>query len=114
MCGKNCILQNMTDKENILSHIRQSVKAIEPESEIILYGSRARGEEKEESDWDVLILVPYPAGIKEEQQFRHKLFEVELQFGQAISTLVKSKNEWEGKFRVTPLYQNIAQEGIAI
>ncbi len=104
----------MTTKENILSHIKQSVRAIESESEIILYGSRARGDEQDDSDWDVLILVPYPAGIKEEQRFRHKLFEVELQFGQAISTLVKSKNEWEGKFRVTPLYQNIAREGIAI
>jgi len=77
------------------------VRSLEPESEIILYGSRARGDEREDSDWDLLILVPYPADLKEEQRFWHKLFDLELQFGQAISTLVKSKKDWEGKFRVT-------------
>ena len=67
------------------------MRSLEPESEIILYGSRARGDEREDSDWDLLILVPYPADLKEEQRFWHKLFDLELQFGQAISTLVKSK-----------------------
>ena len=104
----------MEKDQKILLQIKKSVKEIEPKSEIILYGSRARGDEREDSDWDLLILVPYAAGIREEQKFRHKLFEVELQFGQAISTLVKSKEEWEGKFQITPLYQNIKQEGIVI
>ncbi len=102
----------MDQNQQILLQIKRFIKEVEPESEIILYGSRARGEEKEESDWDILILVPYKAGIKEEQKFRHKLFDLELLFGEAISTLVKSKKEWEGKFRVTPLYNNIKQEGI--
>lgn len=104
----------MEKDQKILLQIKKSVKEIEPKSEIILYGSRARGDEREDSDWDLLILVPYAAGIREEQKFRHKLFEVELQYGQAISTLVKSKEEWEGKFQITPLYQNIKQEGIVI
>jgi predicted nucleotidyltransferase len=104
----------MKSNENILLQIKKSVKEIEPESEIILFGSRARGDEREDSDWDLLILVPYEAGLKEEQQFRHKLFDLELEFGQAISTLVKSKKEWESKYRITPLCQNILQEGIAI
>jgi len=101
-------------RKQILFQIKKSVKEIEPKSEIILYGSRARGDERQDSDWDLLILVPYPAGIKEEQKFRHKLFDVELKFGQAISTLVKYKNEWENKFTITPLYQNISQEGITL
>ena len=104
----------METKEKILKHIKDSIEELEPKSEVILFGSRARGDEREDSDWDLLILVPYHAGIKEEQKFRHKLFEIELQFGQAISTLVKSKKEWEGRFRFTPLYQNIRKEGIII
>ena len=104
----------MKDKSEILHLIKKSVKELEPNSEIILYGSRARGDEREDSDWDVLILVPYSSDLKEEQKFRHKLFDLELQFGQAISTLVKSKKEWESKFQMTPLYQNIRQEGITL
>lgn len=101
-------------KNKILQQIKKTVRAVEPESEIILYGSRARGDEREDSDWDLLILIPYSADLKEEQKFRHKLFDLEVQFGQAISTLVKSKKDWEGKFRVTPLYQNIAREGVRL
>jgi len=104
----------LKERKKILSQIKKSVKEIEPKSEIILYGSRARGDERQDSDWDLLILVPYPAGIKEEQKFRHKLFDIEIMFGQAISILVKYKNEWESKFRFTPLYQNITQEGITL
>lgn len=104
----------MFDKEVILSHIKKVIKAIEPNSEIILFGSRARWEERDDSDWDVLILVPYAVGIKEERKFRHKLFNLELQFGQAISTHVKSKVEWENRVKITPLYQNILREGVRI
>ncbi|HHJ51165.1 MAG TPA: nucleotidyltransferase domain-containing protein [Phaeodactylibacter sp.] len=104
----------MKRKPEILIRIKKAIKEIEPRADVVLYGSRARGDEKQESDWDLLILVPYPAGIKEEQKFRHKLFELELEFGQAISTLVKSKKEWETRFRVTPLYENILKEGIKV
>lgn len=104
----------MKQKAEILYQIKKSVQEVEPQSEIILYGSRARGDEKEDSDWDLLILLPYVTDLKEEQKFRHKLFYLELQFGQSISTLVKSKKEWENKFNFTPLYQSILQEGIRL
>ena len=38
----------MKRKEEILTKIKESVQMIEPESEIILFGSRARGDEKED------------------------------------------------------------------
>ena len=104
----------MDNQKDFLLQIKSSIKELEPLSEIILFGSRARGEQRADSDWDLLILVPYLAGLKEEQKFRHKLFDLELQFGQSISTLVKSKKEWETKFRITPLYQSILQEGVSV
>jgi uncharacterized protein len=104
----------MVKEQEIRNQIKKSVRELEPGSEIILYGSRARGDEREDSDWDLLILVPYTADLKEEQRFRHKLFDLELQYGMAISTTVKSKAEWEGRFRVTPLYRNIHNEGIRL
>jgi len=100
--------------KEILDRIKEYVKEIEPESEVILFGSRARNESREDSDWDILILVPDEVSLKEEQAFRHKLFELELLYGQAISTFVYSKSDWEKKHQVTPLYQNIKREGITI
>jgi len=98
----------------ILKKIKEYVEEINPLSEVVLFGSRARGEEREDSDWDILILTPNTVDLKEEQRFRHKLFELELEYGQAISTFVYSKSDWNSKHQITPLYKNIEREGIAI
>lgn len=104
----------MVEKTKILSRIKNSIQELDKDAEVILFGSQARGDAKEESDWDLLILVPHPTNLQEEQIFRHKLFELELQYGVAISTMVKSKEEWNEKFSITPLYQNISREGVEI
>lgn len=101
-------------KEIVLSMIRKQVKEIDPSAKIILYGSRARGDEKPDSDWDLLILVNTRVDIKTEQVFRHKLFDVELELGEAFSTFVYNKREWKSKYWMTPLYKNISKEGITI
>lgn len=101
-------------KEIVLSMIRKQVKEIDPSAKIILYGSRARGDEKPDSDWDLLILVNTRVDIKTEQVFRHKLIDVELELGEAFSTFVYNKREWKSKYWMTPLYKNISKEGITI
>ena len=44
----------------IISLIRDTIRASEPTAQIILYGSRARGDAREDSDWDVLATVDKP------------------------------------------------------
>ena len=104
----------MKQKDKILAKIRETVQDVEPDAEGFLFGSQARGDARPDSDWDILILTPYPAGLKEEQKFRHKLFELELEYGLAISTFVYYKKEWESKHQVTPLYKNVKREGVRI
>ena len=104
----------MRNKAEILQKIKAYAQGIEPQSEVMLFGSRARNEAKADSDWDILILTPYPVDLKTEQKFRHKLFELELEYGLAISTFVYSKLDWNGKLRATPLFQNIKREGVTL
>lgn len=99
---------------NLSEKIKAEVKGLDPAAEVILFGSRARGEAHEDSDWDMLILTERPVTLKVEQAFRHKLFELELEFGQPISVFVYSKADWNGKHRSTPLYHNIQAEGIVL
>ena len=98
----------------ILGKVKALVKTTDPEAEVILFGSRARGDAREDSDWDILILTPKTVTLKVEQAFRHKLFELELEYGQAISTFVYSKADWNDKHSVTPFYHNVEVEGILI
>lgn len=101
--------------QKIAKQIRTAVSKKNPNAEVILFGSRARGKENMKSDWDILILLNSPSVDRNtEKEYREELFGVELETGQPISTFVFSKNEWQTKFSVTPLFKNIQKDGIRL
>jgi len=106
----------MNQKEkHIIALIKSKIQGKNPEADIILFGSHARGTANENSDWDILILLKSPnVSRKIEQEYRHELFDIELETGEPISTFVFSKNDWETKHSFTPFYYNISREGIRI
>jgi Nucleotidyltransferase domain. len=102
-------------KQYITQLIRQKVNEIDNTAEVILYGSRARGDNKRDSDWDVMILLKRKdVDKKVEQTFRHHLLDIELEIGVPVSVFVYSKSDWEGKYSITPLFRSIKKEGILI
>ena len=102
-------------KQHIIQLIRQKVNELDSTAEVILYGSRARGDNKRDSDWDVMILLNRKNVDKKiEQTFRHHLLDIELEIGVPISVFVYSKSDWEGKYSITPLFKSIKKEGILI
>ncbi len=102
-------------KQHIIQLIRDKVNELDNTAEVILYGSRARGDNKRDSDWDVMILLNHKNVDKKiEQTFRHHLLDIELEIGVPISVFVYSKSDWEGKYSVTPLFKSIKKEGILI
>ncbi|MCR4826365.1 MAG: nucleotidyltransferase domain-containing protein, partial [Bacteroidales bacterium] len=46
------------DSELMRDSIKANVLEVNPNAEVWLYGSRARGTAREDSDWDVLVLTP--------------------------------------------------------
>ena len=99
----------------IMGMIKSKIQDKDPDADIILFGSHARGTANENSDWDILILVNSPSiSRKKEQEYRHELFDVELETGEPISTFVYSKRDWETKYSLTPLFYNVSKEGIRI
>lgn len=42
---------------DIINLVKQAISEIEPNADVILYGSRARGTSDGDSDWDFLILT---------------------------------------------------------
>lgn len=105
----------MTKRENILNEIKRIVNEKEPSAKIYLYGSRARGNEKIDSDWDLLILISEDKVSHEmEQKIIYPLYDLEFDTGEVISPMVYSENEWNGKYRVTPFYQTVMNESIQL
>ena len=103
-----------TKTQQISRLIRQYIDAIDPKAEVILYGSRARGDERFDSDWDILVLTDYSIDLVTERKFRNKLYDLELETGEPLSIFVYSKNDWRTKQRITPFYENVTQEGVQI
>ena len=64
------------EDNNIAGKIRSSIKGIDPNAQVIVFGSRARGDAKEDSDWDILILTSMPVSMEVEKSFRNILFEI--------------------------------------
>jgi len=80
-----------------------------------LFGSRARGEERPDSDWDILILVESEKVTNEiEDKFRDELYDIELDTGQIISTFIYPKNLWNSSLKFSPLYYNVELDGIRL
>ena len=105
----------MNQKEkNIARRIRSGIGTIDPKAQVIIFGSRARGDAREGSDWDILILTNYPVTTEIERSFRNNLFELEIETGEVFSTFVYEKHIWNTKHKVTPLYRNIKNEGVRI
>lgn len=96
-----------------LNAIKSNVLKFDPNARIILFGSRARGDYKPDSDWDVLILLSYSESESIKKLIRDNLFLTELEFNQPISSIIYSKEKWEN-LAITPLHKNIDIEGVVI
>jgi predicted nucleotidyltransferase len=101
-------------KSQIQRMIREYVNSVDSKAEVILYGSRARGDERADSDWDILILTDYSIDLATEEKFRDKLYDLELEIDEPFSVFIYSKNEWKRRQRITPFYRNVNKEGISL
>ena len=104
----------MSKREEILKKIIRIANEKYPDSEVYLYGSRARKDFSNISDWDLLILLNSNISFDIETKILDEFYELELETGEIISPLVYSKSEWINNYQVTPLYENIQKDGIKL
>ena len=83
-------------------------------AEVVLFGSRARGDHQEDSDWDILILTSLPPTTQVEADYRTELYELELTYDQALSIFLFSREAWMAGASPAPLYDNIRREGVLL
>ena len=103
------------EKSNILEKVKNAIARIESSAEIILYGSRARDDYHEGSDWDFLVLLDGNVDYARSDRVRHQLHEIEWDTGEILCAIVRSRDEWANpKYQAMPLFQNIKLEGIRI
>ncbi len=99
----------------VVTKVKEIVYCYDKEAEIFLFGSRARGDWHEESDWDFLVL----SELDEQSNIKEKIridvsHEIEYKTFDLVFILFHNKNVWEADYSVTPLYYNIEEEAILI
>jgi len=108
-------MKETISRSELLKRVKAAVQAFEPEAEIILYGSCARGKARADSDWDFLILLPGPVERMLEMQIKDHLYDVELESDTVLSSIIRSKQEWlSRRYGHIPLHQEIERDGIAV
>ena len=101
-------------REEIFRSIKGVLLSVAPEGKIILFGSRARGEEQDNSDWDLLILLDKPfIESTDFERIAYPLCELGWEEGEQFSPKLYTINDWK-KRSFTPFYKNIEKEGIEL
>ncbi len=91
--------------------IRQTV----PNADLILFGSRARGDAQEDSDYDLLILVDGEPTMDLEKKIVQHLFSLEMQSGKVLTFFVYQRSQWNSPlYQAMPFHQNVMDEGIIL
>lgn len=104
-----------TDYRTMLELIKENVHEVDATAEVWLYASRARGEAREDSDWDVLVLSQKEQlTFKEEEQFMDHICDLMVSTGQVIQLFAYSSKDWYSRHAVTPFYQSVQSEAILL
>lgn len=102
----------MTDAE-FLQEVKRSVHEIDPKAEVWLFGSRARGDARDDSDWDFLVLTDELVNWGFKSRLRDHLYDVGFNNSHVISTVIQSRKQ-PSFLTVTELYQNVMDEGVRL
>lgn len=101
-------------REEILKGIKECVDSVVPDAKVILFGSRARGDAREDSDWDILILLDKEKIESEDFDcISYPLIEWGWQEGEQISPKLYTLKDWARR-SFTIFYKNIEEDGIEL
>ncbi len=109
-------LDNISIKDNEKKAVLEASAMLReafPVKEVVLFGSKARGDDDEESDIDLLVLTSQPVSWNERKAIINALYEIQMKYDIIISTLITTVTEWnEGTFSVLPIHGEISDQGV--
>lgn len=112
MVERNYKRSKTMNTREVTDMISARVHQTEPDAKVLLFGSRARGEARPDSDWDVMVLLNDNSKTNRWDAVK-QLFYLSLDIEQDINPIVYTKSEWN-KRSFTPFYKNVMKDGIEI
>lgn len=106
----------MTRHNNILAEIKQLAHQLFANlpASVYLYGSRARGDNTKDSDWDLLIVTDDSLGNKDAfEKYAYPFTEIGWRMDEQITPLLYTRSEWNAQ-RDTAFYLNVLNDAILL
>ena len=105
----------MTKKNTILNQVRNTAHKVLPQgTHLWLFGSQARGDASEGSDWDFLLLLDKGAVTNDDYRaYAYPFVQLGWNLGEYFSVKVYTSEEWQRRSG-TPFYKNVTHDAIAI
>ena len=86
-----------------------------PVETMILYGSKARGDDTPDSDIDLLVLTSRPLATEEISRMRAAARRIGLRLGTWPELYIRTSDEWwQGIYQAAPIRKEIDAEGIEV
>lgn len=108
--------QTVVAQEEMLNTLRQDIITLLPSgTSVLLFGSRARGTHRPDSDWDLLVLLNRE-GRSTWEDYDNVGYPLNMLFwnlGQDVNTIIQTKDEWNQK-HFTPFYKNVMEDAILL
>ena len=107
--------KSMVRSADISSQIQALGKKVLPKgSQLWLYGSRARGDNRPDSDWDLLVLVDKDKQqLQDFDRYAYPFVEMGWQNGIEINPMLYTRQEWQQR-HFTPFYHNVESDKIVL
>ncbi len=95
--------------------LKKEISKLVPNANIILYGSKVKGNFDKESDLDLLIIIPNLS-----KELKYKIIEIsteiELEYDVVFGLVIISEEKYKNSnlFKSSLYYKNIKKEGITV
>lgn len=99
----------------LLKLCKKAIRQVVPDADVILYGSRARGDANEYSDYDILILTNGPSDIPVHEKMIESIYPLELDTGAVLTLAIYNRQQWDTPlYRAMPFHKNVDGEGVLL
>ena len=103
------------NRNDIIQGMKKLASAVLPAgAEAILFGSRARGDARADSDWDILILIDKDKATEADfAKYAYPFVNFGWSVGEQINPVIYSYSDWARR-NFTLFYKNVQNEGLSL
>ena len=107
---------NLTETERVaIDKLLTILRTDWPSAKFKIFGSKVSGIFDEESDLDLLIMLPCPVTNEIRRQIVHKVSDINFAYGTNISALIVSEDDWQNSpLSLLPIHAFVEEEGVSL